>query len=310
MNNELIDSLEYYIETLNIKMKIENKSDNTISSYNVTYKTFLLFLSESRKNITLKSLKEEDIYLFFSYKSRNLQKQGDISTATANAILSHLKKLFKHIERNSDELYDFDRVFDDIKIKNIKSKPKGFTLKEQKNLIDYLENKMELSNKFIDVRNSILVKFMMCGGLRISEALSIKMESINEYGNDFYELEFIGKGRKERYTLIGKEFLEKELNWLNSSPSFDKSKEIALTENGKPLNRSSFWIIIDRVYKKIGVKQAGLHVLRHTFAKNLLNNGKSVSILQSMLGHSSLQTTSVYTNPTRDMIFLAMNKKT
>jgi len=307
MNSTLIKTLKRYVKSLNTKMKIENKSEHTIKSYNYTYNSFFEFLKEYDTEISLFDISEGDIYAFFEFKS---DKKGvEISNATSNAILSHLKKLFGHIERNArNESFDFRKVFEDIKIKTARKKPKGMSVWEQQALLKYLDEELESNpHNFLHLRNSFLIKLMLYGGLRVSEALSISLNDLKEGKGLLYEIEFIGKGNKERFTVIDKFLIDKEVKFLKEIPDLEHSEPVAVTNDKKSIvKRENLYTIVNRIYERAGLDYTGLHILRHTFAKNLIDNDKPITILQSLLGHSSLQTTSIYTNPTREMVVSSM----
>ena len=289
-------------------MKIENKSEHTIKSYNYTYNSFFQFLKDYDTEISLYDISEGDIYAFFEYKSEMSGKE--ISNATSNAILSHLKKLFGHIERNSrKESFDFRKVFEDINIKSARKKPKGMTIEEQEALLKYLDDSIKSNPKnFLQLRNSFLIKLMLHGGLRVSEALSVSLNDLNDNGEDMYEIEFVGKGNKERFTVINKSFIMREVQLLKQLPDLEFDEPVALTNDKKSrVKRENLYMIVNRIYERAGLEYTGLHILRHTFAKNLIENkNKPITIVQSLLGHSSLQTTSIYTNPTREAVVSSM----
>ena len=307
MNSTLVQILKRYLKSLNTKMKIEKKSQHTIKSYNYTFNSFFKFLKDYDMEISLLDISEEDIYAFLEYKSKVNKKE--ISNATSNATLSHLKKLFGHIERNArKESFDFRKVFEDINIKATRKKPKGMTLKEQEILIRYLNSTVESNpNSFLLLRNSFLIKLMLHGGLRVSEALSISINDLND-DNNMYEIEFVGKGKKERFTVIEKSLIENEIRLLKQTPDLELDEPVAVTNNKKSrVKRENLYLIVNRIYERAGLDYTGLHILRHTFAKNLIENkNKPITIVQSLLGHSSLQTTSIYTNPTREAVVASM----
>ena len=302
-NTVFINKLEKFSKSLFSKLKLENKSENTLASYKNTFTSFFKYVRVCEE-ITLLTIKEQDILDFFS-------SRDSLKSSSALIMLSHLRRLFKFIERNSDELYDFDRVFEDIKIKKVTSKPKGLSKKEQKKLIEYLDELMDKTTQksaFITHRDSFLIKLMLFSGLRISEALSITLGHLIEATSKFKSLEFVGKGSKERFSLIKNSIIEREVDFFTNECEYDINIPIATTTNNTPLNRSNFYIIAKRIFDKAGVNQKGLHILRHSFAKNIIEEGQSITVLQALLGHSSLQTTSVYTNPTKQTIIDSVTK--
>lgn len=292
----------FFIKSLETKMKIEKKSKNTISSYMSTYRYFLNFCGEYHKALTFSNLREDDIYAFIGYKSQNMEKHTEISIASTNAIISHLKRLFEHIERNADENYDFKRVFQNIKIHASRSEPKGLSDENVSIIIKHLEQMKEVRT-FLSIRNVLLFKFLLFGGLRASESVSVCLANIildNETG--LYKLTFRGKGDKSRFTYISKDIIEDEVNILKNSMNMSLNFPIAQTGSGKFMDRIQLSKMVNRIYKNCGLNVTGVHILRHTAAKRLIAAGVSIVVVQSILGHSSIQTTSIYANPTESII--------
>lgn len=306
-NVEFCQQIQGYIKSLNTKMKIENKSQNTIFSYMRTYKDFIEFCKQHEKELNFKNLKEEDVYAYIEYKSMMMDKQGDISISTTNGIISHLKRLFKHIERNAEELYDFDRVFEDIKLKQPMRKPKGLSDEQVKKILSYLE-KLKQKETYTNFRNILLFKLMLFGGLRASEAVSIKLSCIKEDG-ELYKISFKGKGDKNRFTYIRVDDIEDEISTLRNVFNLSEDEYISKTVLDRHLDRIQLSKMVNSLYARAGVKVSGVHILRHTAAKRLLANGVSIVVVQSLLGHSSIQTTSIYANPTEDIVRKEMSCK-
>ncbi|MFA6195310.1 MAG: tyrosine-type recombinase/integrase [Sulfurimonas sp.] len=305
---QFCEQLNSYIKSLNTKMKIEKKSQNTLLSYMRTYKDFIIFCEQHYKELTFKNIKEDDIYAFLEYKSQNMQKQGDISVSTSNAIVSHLKRLFKHIERNSDELHDFDRVFEDIKLKQPTRKPKGLSEEQVDKLLKYLES-LKVDETYTNFRNIFLFKLMIFGGLRASEAVSIMLSNVKQTEeSNLYKITFKGKGDKDRFTYIKVDDIEDEISTLKKVFDLNDDVFIAKTSTGNQMDRIQLSKMVNSMYGRAGVKASSVHVLRHTAAKRLLANGVSIVVVQSLLGHSSIQTTSIYANPTEDIIKKEMQR--
>jgi site-specific recombinase XerD len=303
------ESLVVFQKSLNTKMKIDKLSKNSTDAYNRTYKYFIEFCNQYDKVLSFENIKEDDIYAFIEYKSENMQKQGEISDSTVNSIVSHLKRLFKHIERNSDKLYDFDRVFEDIKIKQPLKIPKGIGDKDLKKIVQHLEN-MKIDETFINFRNILLFKFLLYGGLRASESVSVCLSNILlEEDTELYKISFRGKGNKSRVTFIKRHIIEDEIDTLTSVFNIDVEKPIATTSTGNQMDRIQLSKMVNSLYAKAGVKITGVHILRHTAAKRLLDDGVSIVVVQSILGHGSIQTTAIYANPTESIVKKELTKK-
>jgi len=296
------DAIQNYSDSLVRKLKIENKSKNTILTYKRTYNSFIEFCKQYDKTLSLENIKEDDIYAFIDYKNMTMNKQGEISNATVNAIIIHLKRLFTHIERNSDALYDFDKVFQDMKLKKIHNVPKGLGDSDVSKLVDYLEL-LKDDETFLNYRNIILIKFLLHGGLRASEAVSISLNNITlDEPTNLYKLVFKGKGEKNRITYIKHKEIHHELEVLRDILAIEPNQPIAKTSTGNFMDRIQLSKMVNSVYNKAGIKATGIHILRHTAAKRLLKAGVSIVAVQSILGHSSIQTTSIYANPTESIV--------
>jgi len=298
---EFCEEIKNYKNALLRKLKVENKSKNTIETYDRTYKSFIEFCKEHDKPLSFENIKEDDIYAFIDYKSATMDKQGEVSLSTRNGIIVHLKRLFTYIERNGSGLYDFAKVFEDIKLKQPKSKPKGLSDSDVDKLEKYL-SKVDLIKDFVSCRNVLLVKILLYGGLRATEAVSISIKDIVSANDSLYKLVFTGKGDKNRVTYIKKELIEYELHLLNKKYQIDTTRPIALTSNGNKMCRIQLSKMVNSIYKKAKIDASGVHILRHTAAKRLIQKGTSIVTVQSILGHSSIQTTAIYANPTEDMI--------
>lgn len=294
----ILKKLERFKKSFILELKSTNKSKHTISSYSNTIFSFIEYIRqyEYLDTITLKNIKKSTIIEFFEYKNENLEKQGEISAKTKVLLLAHLKTFFKHIESESDELYDFSKILE-IKIVVPKVKPKGLINDEVVLLKNYLE-RIKLDNTYISYRNSLIIKLMLCGGLRKQEVIDIKLSDfIYDDKLEIYTLTVIGKGRKEREIFIKKYDIEDELDELKRF----NNKYLCVTRTDKRMDGSEVYRAVTRIYSKINIK-ASVHDLRHTYAKRLAESNVPLPILQQLLGHSSLETTSIYLNPTRDNI--------
>ena len=293
---------EYYVKALNNKLRNDEKSNNTIVSYNRIYKQFLDFSEHSFKKLTFRNIKEDDIYAFLDYKTEIMNKQGNISTSTKNTTISALRRLFKHVSRNSDEGYDFDKVFEDIKLRQPSRLPKGISEDDINKLLSYIEL-LKKKETFINFRNALLLKLSLFGGLRAFETISIKLSDIEYQKNEkLYKISFKGKGDKNRVVYINSEDIEDELSMFIDVFKFDEEIPIASTSTGKTMDRIQLYKMVNSIYRKANIKASGVHVLRHTAAKRLIAGGVSIVVVKELLGHSSIQTTTIYSNPTESII--------
>lgn len=154
------------------------------------------------------------------------------------------------------------------------------------------------SEEWLECRNALLVLMLYACGLRLAEIVAVDLQ---HFDGNFTTLRVRGKGDKERIVPIvsrlGREiklFTERfsaEKIWINHE------KALFLSKQGKRISRSDVQRSVARLLRECGVQgKASPHVLRHTFATHLLNEGADLREIQELLGHTSLRATQVYTH--------------
>lgn len=299
MENEKILELQKLTKSFINQLKLTNKSKYTISSYENTLSSFFDYIKHSfsdNNEFLINKIKKSDILDFFEYKNNLLEKQGEISPNTKKLLFTHLKTFFKYIEdENEDKLYDFSKTFD-FKINTPKRIPKGLDNKEKKQLLQYLETLNSNCENITTFRNSLIVKMFFYCGLRKNEVINLKLSDFIEE-DEIYVIYVIGKGNKERELFIKKSIVDFELEELKKA----NYNYICQTSTGKLMDGSQVYRMIQSIYNKLKIK-ASVHDLRHTFAKSLSYQNVDISVIKELLGHSSIQTTAIYTNPSRKRI--------
>ncbi len=298
---EISNDIQKYSKSLIRKLEIESKSINTIKAYSSTYRQFIEFTEQYNEDLTLSTIVEDDIYAFLEYKYWNMKKQGELSSATKSAAVVHLKRLFNHITRNSREALEFNKVFEDIKFKAKTYEPKGISPKDSASILSHLSANMD-SNSRNSLRDSFLFKVLLYGGLRASEAVLLKYDDFTKDKElNVYGINIIGKGCKARTIFIHTNLIKEEYEALKLN-SISNSEYLVVNPQGNPISRIRLNKIINSIYAKVGIITSGVHVLRHTAAKNLLKSGINIATVQAFLGHASLSTTSIYTTTTIENI--------
>ena len=155
------------------------------------------------------------------------------------------------------------------------------------------------------LRDRAMLEVLYATGLRVSELVHLRAEDVNF---DVGFIRVIGKGNKERVVPLG----ETAQDWLNrylreAYPRFKRkapgSRALFLSQKGGPMSRQNFWMIVERLGRRLGLKnRLSPHVLRHSFATHLLENGADLRAVQMMLGHSDISTTQIYTHVTRERL--------
>jgi integrase/recombinase XerD len=145
-----------------------------------------------------------------------------------------------------------------------------------------------------------MLELLYATGLRVSELVRIRTD---ELVMDAGFLRTIGKGSKERIVPFGDTAKDVILHYIRTArPELDKHGDPALflTVRGRPMSRQMFWKTITSHARNAGVRShISPHVLRHSFATHLLENGADLRSVQMMLGHSDISTTQIYTHVSR-----------
>ena len=276
------------------------------------YQIYLLTVKQKEEKTTVSSY-IEDIYKYLEY-----MENDKIKTAL-DIEYQNITNYLKYLDNNNYETSSIIRkivsiklfhkyLSEEYKIKNISSKiinprlrrklPNILTIEEVDNLLD-----IKLNTPF-DYRNKAMLELMYSSGLRVSELVDLKLNNI-DLDNGYVRC--LGKGKKERIIPIGEiaiEYLKKYINeYRNSMKKGYYTENVFLNNHGKNITRQGFFLIIKNIAKEKNInKNITPHMLRHSFATHLLNNGANLRTIQEMLGHSSITTTQIYTNVSNDII--------
>ncbi len=288
--------------------KLNTKNKKLLSDYIIELKT----IKQRDKDTTVNSY-SEDIYKYLEYmESKNISSALDISY---NNLLDYLKYLddnkyevssvarkivsIKAFHKYLSENYNVIDISTKINTPRFYRKlPNILTIEEVDNLLD-----IKLDTPF-DYRNKAMLELMYSSGLRVSELINLELSDI-DLNNNYVRC--FGKGSKERIVPVG-EYSSKYLSiYINEYRDSMKkgyyTEKIFLNNHGKEMTRQGFFKIIKRIAKDKDInKNITPHMLRHSFATHLLNNGADLRTIQEMLGHSSISTTQIYTNVTNDIL--------
>ena len=161
------------------------------------------------------------------------------------------------------------------------------------------------SKTTLGLRDRAMLETLYATGLRVSELVGLTLAQVSL---DMGVVRVLGKGSKERLVPLG----EEAISWLKRylvevRPALAgnaKSTAVFLTARGGPLTRQAFWALLKRLGARAGIPAAGLspHVLRHAFATHLLNHGADLRVVQLLLGHADIATTTIYTHVARERL--------
>lgn len=154
-------------------------------------------------------------------------------------------------------------------------------------------------------RNQLAIKVIIYTGMRVSEALGLKLKDISE-DRDLYVMRIRGKGNKYRVVMIKKHLIERHLNALKTNFA-NKDGYIFINKKGKPLTQAYLSRVVEKILMEAGIRKEknGAHMLRHTFATMLYKKQKDLVLVQEALGHASLNTSRIYTHFDSDKLRIA-----
>ncbi len=280
--SELKQLFDKFIEYCEIE---KGYSTHTIKSYKHSLDQFYDMLNSSGYQINhIEELNPNHIRNFPAYLNSRKDSKSSIKQK-----LSALKSFFKFCVKKKIIPNNLTRGIASPKL------DKKLPTYLQKNEINQLLEKLYNTDK-IDYLNIALIELIYSSGLRISEALNLKLSDIDFNSQT---IRVLGKGNKERIIPVGSNAIKALRNYLpfRNKPVFEFKEYIFLGNNGKPLNPSSAYRRIQKALKDItDSPKKSPHVLRHTFATHLLDNGADIQSVSDMLGHSSLSTTQIYTH--------------
>ena len=279
------------IEEYLIHLKIERDlADNSIESYRRDIKRYLRFL-ESEQIFEWDNIDRYAIVLFM----QRLKEEGK----SANSIIrmtSSLRQFHQFLRQEKITSQDVMQSVDTPK--KAETLPKVMSLKEVDTLLETPDIETE-----IGLRDRAILEVMYATGLRISELINLKMDELHL---TMGFIQTIGKGNRERILPIGGMAIKYLNDYLEDSrPIFEsRAKEMSpfvfLNTRGKGLSRQGVWKNIKKIVQIAGIKQnVTPHMIRHSFATHLLENGADLRIVQELLGHADISTTQIYTHITK-----------
>ena len=261
-------------------------SINTIINYKTDLDLFYIFYVENKIN-SINDIDYQIIRKFLNYLVDN-----KYSNKAMARHISSLRSFFKYLKKNNIIDNNPMTLISNPKVE--KKLPKVVYNKELEELF-----KVPDINTPLGLRDLLILELLYSTGVRVSELVNIKISDIS-FNNK--EISIFGKGSKERIVLFGNrcedilnDYIHNGRNKLVSKYTDDDY--LLLSKTGRQMDQREVRYIIDDIVTKTGLKiHISPHVLRHTFATDLLNNGADLRSVQQLLGHESLSTTTIYTH--------------
>jgi len=291
--------------------KYREISDSSLLVYNRIITNLEDYIKTQDEVDSIKEIDKEFILSFLESLEES-SKSKKFSTKTKTLYISILKSFFMYISSNNDEFYTYENEFKGIMPKKTKRNKKIKYLSDSDvgKILDYLEKNLS-TEKHYSYLHSLGVKLMLFAGLRISEALSLKVEDINisdltdsSGERDFYEIFLKNtKSQEEQTALIKIELIKKELKYfrtLDSEYIFQGKKSTT------KINRTNFYTSISKIMEKLNIRSRGLHIFRHTCAMQLYRKTGNILVLKETLRHADIKTTMIYAHAEKRDIADAM----
>lgn len=242
-------------------LKLRNYSKETAKSYLIHVKKYLEFLKEKR----------EEKPDFQNAKKYILKKLEHNEPSSVHHTIFSIEYFFKNII--GEKIYI-------PKPKRNKKIPEILTLEEIRKMIGYTFN----------IKHRLIIKTLYGCGLRVSEIINLEKEDIN-FNEGLVHIR-LAKGKRDRFVKLPESLREE----LKSYCKLNSDKILFPSNRGGKLTKKTIGKIVENSAKKAGIKKDVYpHLLRHSFATHLLENGTDLRIIQKLLGHSDIKTTQIYT---------------
>ncbi len=268
----------------------KKSSENTALSYVRDLRGFCRFMQQSGVNDVAKVNRTN--VMAYVYELQKQKKAG----ATISRSIASLRSFFQYLMRKGIMA---ENPALDLELPKVEKKAPEILSLEKVELL--LEQPKGEGDK--ELRDKAMLELLYATGIRVSELISLKLRDLN------LALEYIrcGRAQKNRIIPIGvqaKYSLQKYIDKARANMILRPDEEALFVNcNGRPMTRQGFWKIIKSYAKKAGIDQdITPHMLRHSFAAHLIENGADLRSVQEMLGHSDISTTQIYTKLTNQKL--------
>jgi len=275
---------------LDYLLLVKRYSSHTVKAYRTDLKLFESYL----KDIYSISIDKANHAMIRSWLVKELNKGN--SARTVNRKITTLKSFYKYlfkeqkIKQNPTSRISYS--------KTSKKLPQFVGLSDMNELLD----KLKFEENFSGFRDKLIIEVFYSTGIRLSELINIKSKDVDCLKS---QIKVLGKRNKERLIPLTKELqksIEGYMILRNKQKVIDRSY-LFLTDSGKKLNPSMVYRKVNKILNNVTtLEKKSPHVLRHTFATHMLNNGADLNVIKELLGHASLSATEVYTHNSIDQL--------
>lgn len=261
-------------------------SAHTIKAYQSDLLQFFAYLEET---YSLTSILEVRHFHIRAWVVELMQNK--ITPRSINRKLSTLKTYFKFLKRRKE-------IQENPMLKVIAPKVgKRLPVVVKEIELENLFEKINFGEGYAAVRDEMIMEMLYSTGMRRSELINLTPNDLDFFNN---QVKVLGKGNKERLIPFARPLADRLKNYLeirNDEFGLSTTESLFLTEKGKKMYPKLVYNLVKKYLSQITtVEQRSPHVLRHSFATHLSNNGADLNAIKELLGHSSLAATQVYTH--------------
>ncbi len=259
-------------------------SNHTVVAYSTDLSQFIQYLETTYE---IKELSEINHALVRSWVVTMMEQK--VSARSVNRKITTLKTFYKYLLRQKTVTEN-----PMIKIQAPKTS-KRLPVFVEKEKMDLLLDNVDFGNDFEGIRNKLIIELFYATGIRLSELINLKEKDVNLSS---CQLKVLGKRNKERIIPFGNELKNKMDDYLKLKPSANK-EYFLIGKNEKKLSEKFVYTIVKMYLSGVTtIDKKSPHVLRHTFATHMLNNGADLNAIKELLGHANLSATQIYTHNT------------
>lgn len=257
-------------------------SQHTLVAYQNDLESFFIFLTDSYEALSLKEINTAMVRSWLA-----ALKEDAITSKSINRKISSLKSFFKYLMR--EQLVEATPMSIINAPKISKRLPVYVEEKDMQTLFSYVD----FADNWQGKTERLVLQLFYNTGMRISELVNLKEKQADfSYGH----IKVLGKGNKERILPVDKLLMSQLSDYIQNKPA-ESAENIFVNEKGKPLYAKQVYNLVKKNLALVTtVQKKSPHILRHSFATHLTNNGADLNAVKELLGHSSLAATQVYTH--------------
>ncbi len=279
MQNQIASFVQY--------LQFEKRySVHTVEAYQRDVIGFYTFYSDYSEEKSWSAVTHKDIRAWLSGLM-----DDSLEARSVNRKLSALKSFFKYLTKIEIVKQNPAILASAPKIRKLL--PKFVESQQMDNLLDQIE----FDDSFIGKRDKLILSLFYHTGIRRAELINLTWANVDLSA---LRIKVLGKRNKERIIPLQKELVNLLIDFRHESENVANEslpKQVFVTEKGKPMNPKTVYQIVHQYLSLVStIEQRSPHVLRHSFATHMLNNGADLNAIKELLGHANLAATQVYTH--------------